>query len=171
MVCHAFAWISRKLKANRQQSSTPYLKITIMWKRKTILELENEKLELNEPISNNRFRKALKTSIYVFLGVLAFVILASLLGINGNKHTPGATPDKISTSELPQHLTICAIVSFIAAVIVFLISLFAPKFTIRSANTTLICDKCFKVKNPDNTLNCDCGGCYENLDLYKWVED
>jgi hypothetical protein len=35
----------------------------------------------------------------------------------------------------------------------------------------LICDKCYRTKNPDGQGSCDCGGTFEDFSLWKWVDD
>ena len=42
---------------------------------------------------------------------------------------------------------------------------------LRKKVETLICDKCYRVKSPDGNKTCGCGGKFEDLDLWKWVDD
>jgi hypothetical protein len=36
---------------------------------------------------------------------------------------------------------------------------------------TMICNQCYRVKNEDREPNCSCGGQFEPLDNWEWVED
>jgi hypothetical protein len=36
---------------------------------------------------------------------------------------------------------------------------------------TMICNQCHRVKNEDREPNCSCGGQFEPLDNWEWVED
>jgi hypothetical protein len=36
--------------------------------------------------------------------------------------------------------------------------------------TTLVCDKCGKVKANDRSLGCSCGGRYSDIEKMKWIE-
>jgi len=142
-----------------------------MWQRKSFVELEKEKEDFNESVSKNSFLKAVKRFIYAFFGVLSFAILKALItGPESDIDMP-APSNPIKINELPEYLDTFLIISVIIAMIVFIVSLLAPKYFIHNYKTTLICSKCFKVKNPDNEVNCDCGGFFENLDLYKWIPD
>ena len=46
-----------------------------------------------------------------------------------------------------------------------------PFFPLMYLSKILICNKCFKVKRSDGNQSCDCGGKFEDFDLWKWVEE
>jgi hypothetical protein len=35
----------------------------------------------------------------------------------------------------------------------------------------LICDKCYRTKSADGEQSCDCGGVFEDFELWKWVDE
>jgi hypothetical protein len=142
-----------------------------MWVRKTYVDLEKEKAELDESISKNSLKKAIKRFFYFLFGTFLFLILEGIiLGPEFLSYEP-IPSNPIKIKELPEYLDIFLIVSLIIATLVLLFSLFVPKYFIRDYKTTLICNKCFKVKNPDNETKCECGGSFENISLYKWVSE
>jgi hypothetical protein len=142
-----------------------------MWKRKTYIDLEKDKENLNESIKKNSIRKAIKRSIYFCIGSFAFLIIKALItGPEYNSDLPVPT-NPIKFKELPEYLVTFLIISMAIALLVLLFSLLAPRYFVRNYITTVICCKCFKVKNLDNETNCECGGTFESLDLYMWIPD
>jgi hypothetical protein len=47
-----------------------------------------------------------------------------------------------------------------------------PTFQIMlSQSKLLICDRCFRTKSADRKQYCECGGTFEDFDLWKWVDE
>jgi hypothetical protein len=65
------------------------------------------------------------------------------------------------------------IFSFIGAILAYLRQLWLGKTIIplRDQSKILICNKCFHVKSPDGKNSCECGGNFEDFNLWKWVDD
>ena len=141
-----------------------------MWLKKTFDELSQERNSEEKPLSKESFQKAIKRFVYFFFGTLMVLIIQAL--ILGPDYDPDVPVPSyaLKVRELPEYLNRFLFTSLLLSVFVFIITLLKPKNFLSISPTSVICDKCFKVKNSDNVTKCDCGGGFENLDLYKWVD-
>jgi len=139
-----------------------------MWVKKS--EGEKKEEERLEKISNDksRFKKSLKSGLFIFIFTAISWIIASLtIGIPQGRYIYG-TRNILKLNELPEYipefLRISAILGFVTFVFIFFL-----KVKLRSS--TIMCDKCHKTKNYDKVAKCECGGNFINIDNFKWVDD
>lgn len=138
-----------------------------MWIEKTEIEKKEEKRlgKIVEPKS--RLRKSL------YLGMFAFILIAILDPIasvtfglpKGFDYTPRVV---LRIDELAPYLLGFLKEATIMGIAMFLISYFS---LFKSRTTTLMCDKCHKTKNFEKNIKCDCGGCFINIENFKWIDD
>ena len=138
-----------------------------MWIKKTEIEkAEEERLKnISEPKS--RFRKSLYLGMFVFILEAILSPLASVtIGIpRGLNYTPKVV---LRIDELPEYLPGFLRVALLMGITIFLISYF---MLLKIRTSTLMCDKCHKTKNFEKNIKCECGGCFINIENFKWIDD
>ena len=142
-----------------------------MWKRKTNEEIRYEEEKLENFNKKNIFKKSAKRSLYTFFGILIFLILNAIFFDPELIFDRPGLSKPISLAELPHYILYYTIFSLIWSLIVFFASLFKPQYLNRRKNSSVICNRCYKTKNIDNSKNCTCGGYFENIEFYTWFED
>ena len=138
------------------------------WKKLTSHEvrLKEEKKEM--AMNQKRFSKSLKIGIWSFVGTFFLELIGALLvGVRQS----GMIPRKqIKFADIPEYYGEFIALSFFIAIVAFLITLFIPSLFFGTKSTTIMCDKCFKMKNFDSNITCKCGGKYYPIQEFKWVE-
>jgi hypothetical protein len=142
-----------------------------MWKRKTFeeimlcqLEHEQKNRKYNLPLSIKRFVRA-------FLIIFPLLCIMALI-VDPLPSTWVSHPYKpIPLSELPEYFDIYLLIAFTFATYRFLMSYFYPDFFSKRYSSILICNRCFITKSGGKQNICSCGGQFENIDYYKWVEE
>lgn len=138
-----------------------------MWIKKTEIDkIEEERLQkISEPKS--RLRKALRIGMFVFIFDAILSPLASVtIGIpKGRDYTPHVV---LRIDELPEYLPGFLRTASLIGITFFLLSYF---IILKKSTATLMCDKCHKTKNLDKSINCECGGCFINIENFKWIDD
>ncbi|MGA2062160.1 MAG: hypothetical protein ABSG67_16875 [Thermoguttaceae bacterium] len=104
---------------------------------------------------------------------MVFFIVGFILGIIMGLIGPiNPTVPVLPLASSWGDLLVCATkVGLYTAIIIYIWQVLYGKhiFSIMSqSNNVLICEKCFKVKAFDGQQSCDCGGKFENFDLWKW---
>jgi hypothetical protein len=104
----------------------------------------------------------------IFILGMILCIIRSLVGPINPIHGGQYSPDSWDNAIIHSLKT-----SLIMAIIVYLLQLlFAKPFlSIIYPSKVMICNKCYKVKSSDGQQSCDCGGNFEDFDLWKWVDD
>ena len=125
-----------------------------MWVRKTHNDMACER---------RRLWFSLGGPIFCAIITFACCILKGFIGsIRQISYTPSSWVDI---------LVYCAKISIILAIIVYLVQLLFGKpllSLLLYKSKVMICDKCFRLKNFDGQETCECGGKFENFDLWKW---
>jgi hypothetical protein len=104
------------------------------------------------------------------VSLMAFFATVGMLA--GPRSRPRQWPN-----SLGQFLVIAAIVSLVAWLAAFLWQLISGKRILPfrsppgSDKKVVMCNRCYQVKSPDDNARCDCGGEFEDFDLWKWVDD
>lgn len=133
-------------------------------------EIEKELAEEKEEIHRSILFKSFKWSLVIFVGGVLFSVIRSL--------TVGPEPrtwlhhNPIAFSELKEYYPGIVEFSFLLSLIFFVFSLYNPGiYRKKHLSASMICNKCFRVKNDDLNYQCECGGKYEKLSWYDWVEE
>jgi hypothetical protein len=110
----------------------------------------------------------------VVVSSIAFA-LASLKGIAGPKPgTPVSNAGYVAHSycEAVQNGAIWAALVGIVCLLLE-IAFRRPLFAVfrRFGAQVVICSKCFRVKNRNSESNCACGGEFEDIEHWKWIDD
>ena len=141
-----------------------------MWIKKS----ESRILEDQEKTKNENDRKrvgaALKVGVLVFLIVFFLKILLSVtIGIDYSPHIP-VTSEIIKIQEIPAHFFDFFDEAIYVSIIFFLFRYFLPSM-FRSKSSSLMCDKCYSIKNYDKIVKCKCGGKFYSLDNFEWIAE
>ena len=126
-----------------------------MWLPKTEEEIK--------ALSKEREISARLLSIFGTLFMFAVVILiAKYIGF---KDAPAYVGPTYTWSQIVYSIPVFGIVCLIMGVVMY--------FALRKHKqiSSLICDKCGKIKRYDKIENCDCGGHFVFLEEMKWIED
>ena len=138
-----------------------------MWIKKTEIEMNEEKRleKISEPKS--RLRKSLYLGMFSFILIAILSPLASVTtGVpKGYDYTPKVV---LRIDELPEYLPGFLRLASLMGITIFLISYF---IILKNRTSTLMCDKCHKTKNFEKNIRCDCGGCFINIENFKWIDD
>ena len=71
-----------------------------------------------------------------------------------------------------QILFIATMVAVVVAVVIYVLQvILGTTDPLRLRAKTLICDSCHRVKDRDCEKSCECGGKFEDFQLWKWVDD
>jgi hypothetical protein len=144
-----------------------------MWVKKSENQIYSELMATRELDKKNRLRKSFKTSIWVFIIAFFGTMFLSVtigLGVGGDDPTP---PLLLKLKEIPEYLDLFLFIALGLAILAFPYRFFRYSMFGNSStsSSTLICNKCFKVKNYDNLNTCDCGGNFLPIDNFEWQED
>ena len=125
-----------------------------MWVRKSDQEVarERDRLWLT-------FRGPIFWFIFTFLGI----ILAEI----GPNAVAGGGP----ASTFFGACLFAAFIAMIAAIAGYVLQLFRILDPDLDFVRVVICDNCFRVKRLDAERKCECGGAFEALSRWKWVDD
>jgi len=138
-----------------------------MWIKKTEEERISEEAKAEDEIRKTRLQKGFKFGVWTFViySTLAPFIYV-LIGVpNGRfNYTP---KDQVKWAELPDYFTEILSSAAFFALLMFIASMWDRKLP----SSTLICDKCNKTKNYSKDKHCDCGGEYDFIYHYKWIEE
>ena len=131
-----------------------------MWMHKTPEELRDQRRELRRAFGGP-----------LFLGLLAGA--CSVIGRLSSFLEPGQVLRPPST--LGALLGGGAAVGLSVAVVTYLFQLVIGRHALEAdlmgPRKVLICDQCHRMKNSDGQPSCDCGGAFEDFDLWKWVDE
>lgn len=140
-----------------------------MWVKKSENKIKEELQEERELESKNKLRSTLKTGLWVFLIAFFSKLLISItLGLNYSHYTP-AHEKVIELEEIPNYFSVYFETGLYWAAAFMLLRFFVPGM-FKNKTTSVVCDKCFKLKNPDKKLICECGGNFLPLQNFGWVE-
>jgi len=124
-----------------------------MWRRKTHYEPERQS-------SFSKFRERFQPFGAMMVGAVASagVFVVEIIGGGWFRFSP------ISVAEAASHIPYF----FVAASVVYFLGRLLGACDTPPAE---ICDKCQKIKGVDGNHDCACGGHFESLDRWEWVED
>lgn len=140
-----------------------------MWVKKNENKIREELQKEKELESKNKLQQTLNTGIWAFLIAFSVKILLSLtLGVN---YSPNIPPpyEIIKLSEIPEYFPEFLRTGLYWSIGLMLVRFFAPN-VFKDKSSSVMCDTCFKVKESDNKLICDCKGSYFPMEHYEWVE-
>ena len=140
-----------------------------MWVKKNENMIKEELQKGKERESKNKLKNTFKTGIWVF--IIAFfvkILLSITLGVN---YSPNFPPpyEVIDIKEIPNYFLEFLETGLFWSVGFMIIRFFSPNM-FKDKSTSLICDKCFRMKNLDNELNCECKGNFLPLQNFEWIE-
>lgn len=135
-----------------------------MWIRKTLEEIENEChkpwLALGGPAL---------ISFLSFVGSFIMGLVGPFVDESGNNWT---TTGPTTWPEAVQHsIRLALVIGIVAFPCAYLYQLLSGRRLFSISREVQICDGCYRVKSPDGEQVCDCGGKFEDLELWKWVND
>jgi hypothetical protein len=106
-------------------------------------------------------RERLNPTDALITGVLAGALAFLLSVIVGHRFDTGP----VSPGEAMSRILFYFVLTFVAFYLFQLLGFksYGPR--------TMICNQCYRVKNEDREPNCSCGGQFELLDNWEWVED
>jgi hypothetical protein len=139
-----------------------------MWIKLTDKEiLENEFLE-EDKFKKSRLKKGLKFGLWTFIVIaVLFPIDYVLFGVPNGRYD--RSPNKqIDWIDLPDYLHEIMGIAVFFSFAIFMVFFFWGR---KVKSTTQMCDRCFKTRNFSQNMTCDCGGKYELLANYKWIDD
>ena len=139
-----------------------------MWIKKTDKEILDSEFDELEKFKKTRLKKSIRFSIWTFISCALILPIDFLLfGVpNGRfNHTPNR---RIDWNELPDYINGILIISILISISLFLVSFFWGK---RLKSSTLMCDKCHLTKNYSDNKICDCGGNFDLIENYRWIEE
>ncbi len=107
-----------------------------------------------------------KYQIIIFIKRLLFYFLLFFIPITISERyscsdTHPSTP--VYFDDLILELPFIALISIVLSIIISIYKIYKP--------TTVLCNKCNKVKENDGTTQCECGGEYIDMNMMKWVSD
>jgi hypothetical protein len=129
-----------------------------MWVHKTTKEIADQRRKL----------------WFAFGGPFFILILVFFCGVikdMAGLYKAGHSPSREFT--LGQILSFASGFAVSAAIVTYLCQLLfgRPLLSLMEKSKVLICDKCFRMKNSDGQQSCECGGKFEDFDLWKWIDD
>jgi hypothetical protein len=143
-----------------------------MWQRKTAEEIKQARTEENRLWRKNYIRKSsILFLVLVFLLPIMIIfkywIQPDFIDLFGKTYRSINFQDilKFYLDEFFSRRIIFYLVTS-AILTVLMLRLFRI-----GNNTTVICNRCFKTKNPNKEKECSCGGIFESLELYKWIKE
>ena len=140
-----------------------------MWLKLSEKEKNEEEANDKAYFKENRLRRALKYSLFIFVFVLVLNSISSVyIGVPNGRHNP-APRARIEWQDLSSYLPRFLVLAGVLATIVFLVGYNIQDK--RSISKTLICDRCFKTQKFTNDALCECGGNLDFLSNYKWIDE
>lgn len=129
-----------------------------MWIRKT-----EEKLRKGK----ENFKVSYVAPIGMFIGALIIQSFRHLTGVSRfSRRKP------LSIEEYFHLLPEILIISVILSVAIYFAQILLKKnFLLETGETTVICDKCHKIKTDDKKYDCSCGGKYIKINEMEWIDD
>ncbi len=139
-----------------------------MWVKKTEKEILDYEFNEQEKFKKNRLKKSLRFLIWTFLScALILPISYVLFGVPNGRYNP--TPNHhIDWNELPDYFNEILNLSILISISIFLVSFFWKR---KLRSNTLMCNKCHLTKNYSDNKVCECGGNFDLIENYKWIED
>ena len=111
----------------------------------------------------NKKKKAIKFGLWTFIFMFIAIIYKDKYIGPGGMH--GRDLEKpLTWFEIYEGLYFYIIIAIWGGYLFYL-------FKAKVKSTTIVCDKCGKVKHKSENLICECGGKYTDLDLLKWVDE
>jgi len=141
-----------------------------MWVKKSENKIREELQKEKELESKNKLQKTLNAGIWAFLIAFSVKILLSItLGVN---YSPNIPPpyEVIKFNEISEYFPEFLRTGLYWSIGLMLVRFFAPNI-FKDKLSSVMCDKCFKVKESDNESICDCKGSYFPMEYYEWIED
>jgi hypothetical protein len=131
-----------------------------MWIRKT----QNE-------IAEKPTRSWLALGEPMLLWLIVFVTAFFLGAVDAPpRHVQMIRHPQLTWSEVfYRAVGVALIATFIACIYKSIVG--RSLFQLSPSPKTQICNTCYRVKSPDGQLACDCGGIFEDFELWKWVDD
>lgn len=123
--------------------------------------------ENKSAIDNKNNKPSIGVVIAIFICTLIAMIIPKITGLSKSvikEKTVGFT-------ELLPGLPKIFLIAFVLALVSYLIQLIFNFSFLKKSNTTVVCEKCNKLKTKDDVINCECGGFFYNIKEMKWIED
>jgi ABC-type dipeptide/oligopeptide/nickel transport system permease component len=143
-----------------------------MWIKKNHKELFEESTlnpEFIKASKKKRFRQSVRLFIFTFFFTFIISIIVGLTIGDPFDRFSQVRYAPVDLSELPEYLLGYFLQALFLAVGIFILSYYVL-LKYKSASTVM-CDKCYNVKNPDNISTCKCGGFFLKISDFKWIED
>jgi hypothetical protein len=141
-----------------------------MWKKKCKKQIKEDQIKKENIQKTNRFKKAINAGMWGFIITFFLRLIFSItVGIDYSSHTPGPT-NRINIHEIPDYFPNYLITALIVSFALFLFRFISPSL-FQEQTATLMCDKCFTTKNYDKNKLCDCGGIFDSIDNFEWIEE
>jgi hypothetical protein len=123
-----------------------------------------------EDIADQRRNVRTRFGEPIFLGLLVFacLIVRRWAGI------PRDGPNLFRPATVTEFVVGTAILGLVIAVISYLLQVIFGRSVFELLTVqpkVLICDKCYQTKSSVGRQSCDCGGTFEDFELWKWVDE
>lgn len=142
-----------------------------MWLKKTEEQIKKENQKEKKENDRNRFTKAIKYGFWTFPFFTILTISKSVL-IDSSFNGFGSPLETIKLKEVPDYMPEILFSGFFFSIIVFVVFLVYPSLlSFVDKGNSLMCDKCYKIKNYDLINKCECGGTFASIQKYQWIED
>ena len=101
-----------------------------------------------------------------------FLCFVATVGV-GNVTPRAQTPQFFGPSSWSEVLSGAAVMATVAAAMTFVLQIILrrPLDPLTMRAKIVMCDSCHRVKHRDSVSKCECGGTFNDLDRWTWVDD
>lgn len=138
-----------------------------MWIRKT-----DEELKKNDSFFNVFFRNKFYVNIAFFIVIIILQFFGEVLIGEGYRYSSSRNvlTIKEAFNKIPEY-AIKSIVILLIFYILFNLILGVGRNKKIDKNANFVCDKCNKLDEKNDKINCDCGGEMVHIDKMKWINE